>query len=111
LINSIARSNSLSAVAQSQWCIIMADLGQVHYFAHEYDQAIDYCNRALTLDPNFQIAHEYLFDIYYMKGMEHQALTHLAHRNAGSPATELRLRESYFKAGLQVTLGKSIGRI
>ena len=29
--------------------IIMADIGQLHYFAHEYDQAIDYCDRGTRL--------------------------------------------------------------
>ncbi|MDQ3665498.1 MAG: winged helix-turn-helix domain-containing protein, partial [Acidobacteriota bacterium] len=53
--------------------IVMADLGQLHYFAHEYDQAIDYCNRALALDSHFSVAHEYLFDIYRMKGMDQEA--------------------------------------
>ena len=54
--------------------IVMADLGQLHYFAHEYDQAIDYCNRALVLDSHFSVAYEYLFDIYRMKGMDQEAL-------------------------------------
>jgi DNA-binding winged helix-turn-helix (wHTH) protein/TolB-like protein/Tfp pilus assembly protein PilF len=54
--------------------IVMADLGQLHYFAHEYDRAIDYCNRALALDSHFSVAYEYLFDIYRMKGMDQEAL-------------------------------------
>lgn len=53
--------------------IIMADIGQLHYFAHEYDEAIDYCRRALALDGEFQIAHEYLRNIYAMKGMYQEA--------------------------------------
>lgn len=38
--------------------VVMADLGQLHHFAHEYDQAIDYCNHALALDSHFGVAHE-----------------------------------------------------
>lgn len=50
--------------------IIIADLGQLHYFAREYDQAADYCNQALALDRSFRLAHEYLLDIYNAKGMQ-----------------------------------------
>ncbi len=53
--------------------IVMADLGQLHYFDHQYDAAIDYCNRALALDGSFGAAHEYLADIYRMKQMENEA--------------------------------------
>ena len=45
----------------------------VHYFAHEYDLAMEYCKRALALDDGFQIAKYYVIDIYLMKGMEQQA--------------------------------------
>jgi tetratricopeptide (TPR) repeat protein len=54
--------------------IVLADIGQLHYFAHEYDQARDYCNRALALDGEFYPAHEYLVDIFLMKGMEGESL-------------------------------------
>jgi len=53
--------------------IITADIGQLHYFAHEYDEAIVYCNRAVALDSNFEMAHMYLADIYYLKGMEYES--------------------------------------
>ena len=36
-----------------QSLIVTADIGQLHYFAHEYDQAIEYCNRALAMDNSF----------------------------------------------------------
>jgi tetratricopeptide (TPR) repeat protein len=77
--------------------IIMADLGQVHYFAHEYDQAIDYCNRALILDSNFYVAHEYLVDIYRMKGMDQEALNELS---KAYPSSNLeKLREVFAREG------------
>jgi TolB-like protein/Tfp pilus assembly protein PilF len=50
--------------------VIIADMGQLHYFARQYDQAIDYCNQTLALDRNFMLAHEYLLDIYNAKRME-----------------------------------------
>ncbi len=52
--------------------VIVADLGQLHYFAREYDQAIDFCNQALALDSNFRLAREYLVDIYRAKGMDQE---------------------------------------
>jgi DNA-binding winged helix-turn-helix (wHTH) protein len=55
-----------------QSLIVTADIGQLHYFAHEYDQAIEYCNRALAIDNAFVVAHIYLRDIYQMKGMDRE---------------------------------------
>jgi tetratricopeptide (TPR) repeat protein len=54
--------------------IITADIGQLHYFAHEYDEAIVYCKRAVALDGKFEMAHLYLVDIYGLKGMEDESL-------------------------------------
>ncbi len=42
----------------------LADLGQVHYFNHEYDKAEEYCKKALDINPNFSFAHQYLYEIY-----------------------------------------------
>jgi DNA-binding winged helix-turn-helix (wHTH) protein/TolB-like protein len=83
--------------------IIMADIGQLHYFAHEYDQALDYCNRALALDPEFWPAHEYLVDIYRMKGMDHEVLNelfNLDYRNS-TPEARQRLREVLAQGGMR----------
>jgi DNA-binding winged helix-turn-helix (wHTH) protein/TolB-like protein len=55
-----------------QSLIVTSDIGQLHYFAHEYDQAIEYCNRALAIDNSFFLAHVYLRDIYQMKGMDQE---------------------------------------
>ena len=83
--------------------IVMADIGQLHYFAHEYDQAAEYCDRALALDPSFEIAHYYLYDIYRAKGMEHEAVVHLAEgENSGATPEQLqRAKELYVKWGLR----------
>jgi tetratricopeptide (TPR) repeat protein len=45
-----------------------ADLGQIHYFAREYDQAEEYCRKALEVYPEFTFAHGYLSSIYLQKG-------------------------------------------
>jgi tetratricopeptide (TPR) repeat protein len=42
----------------------LADMGQIHYFCKEYEQAKELCIRALEIDPDFIFAHEYLHDIY-----------------------------------------------
>jgi len=46
----------------------LADLGQVYYFAHEYDKAKEYCHKALDLYPDFIFAHTYLFEVYLQTG-------------------------------------------
>lgn len=83
--------------------IVMADIGQLHYFAHEYDQAIDYCNRALALDNQFGVAHEYLFDLYRVKGMDQEALNAWIKRRHASDEVKAidRLRRLFDRSGLQ----------
>ena len=46
----------------------LADMGQLHYFARQYDEAERYCRRALESYPDFVFARQYLFDIYVKKG-------------------------------------------
>jgi DNA-binding winged helix-turn-helix (wHTH) protein/TolB-like protein/tetratricopeptide (TPR) repeat protein len=46
----------------------LADLGQMHYFAREYDQAESYCKKALEIQPEFVFALAYLKEIYFKKG-------------------------------------------
>lgn len=41
----------------------LADLGQTHYFRREYDQAREFCQKALAIDPDFMFAHNYLMNI------------------------------------------------
>jgi DNA-binding winged helix-turn-helix (wHTH) protein/TolB-like protein len=67
--------------------IITADIGQLHYFAREYDQAIDYCNRALALDNEFWVAHVYLTYIYRAKGMEQKTFDELLRSWREAPET------------------------
>jgi tetratricopeptide (TPR) repeat protein len=81
--------------------IIMADIGQLHYFAHERDAAIEYCKRALALDGDFLVAHEYLVDIYRSKGMEPEAFDEwLWVKYAGKQPNE-RSKEIFARSGFQ----------
>jgi len=52
----------------------LADLGQLHYFAREYDKAEEYCRKALEIYPDFRFAHEYLSDIYLQTGEYDKAI-------------------------------------
>ena len=90
--------------------IIMADIGQVHYFAHEYDQAIDYCNRALALDSDFYTAHEYLIDIYLMKGIDQEVLNELFKLDyRESPLQEKqRVRDIFSRGGVRAVFADQI---
>jgi DNA-binding winged helix-turn-helix (wHTH) protein/TolB-like protein/lipoprotein NlpI len=46
----------------------LADLGQAHYFARDYEQAKEYCNQSLEIYPDFTFAHQYLSSIYLQTG-------------------------------------------
>ncbi|MGH9972049.1 MAG: TPR end-of-group domain-containing protein [Pyrinomonadaceae bacterium] len=48
--------------------IIGADIAQLHYFAREYAEAEAQCRKVLEMDPNFMIAHLYLYFIYLRQG-------------------------------------------
>ena len=52
----------------------LADMGQMHYFAREYDQAESYCKKALEVQPDFVFALAYLRDIYLKKGEDDKVL-------------------------------------
>ena len=63
-------------------------LASVLYFAREYDEAIRYCQRALTLEPNFLEALLWLGLSYEQKGMLEEAITQFRKAkdvNADSP--------------------------
>jgi DNA-binding winged helix-turn-helix (wHTH) protein/TolB-like protein len=83
--------------------IITADIGQLHYFASEYDQAIDYCNRALALDNDFWVARVYLTYIYREKGMEQKTFDELLRSWHVAPETAeaKRLKEIFAQSGLK----------
>lgn len=81
--------------------IVMTDLGQLYYFSHEYDLAIDYCNKALALDPDFAVAHEYLADIYLAKGMEVEAAESWIKRRFPAARSQEPQRQILARSGLR----------
>lgn len=80
-----------------QSLIVTSDIGQLHYFAHEYDQAIEYCNRALAIDSSFLNAHVYLRDIYQMKGMDQKFFDELMRTT--SPGDRAKAQRIFAGAG------------
>jgi len=50
------------------------NLARVHYFAREFDEAIEGSKRTLEMDPNFPIAHMRLGRAYEAKGMYGEAI-------------------------------------
>lgn len=87
---------------------INADMGQMFYFAHEYDQAIAACQKVLNIDADFINAHVYLHQAYTQKGMYAQALDEYfkVERLAGgnpraNPTTEEKLRKAYATDGVR----------
>src|SRR5207244_8049057 len=80
-----------------QSLIVTADIGQLHYFAHEYDQAIEYCKRTLAMDNTFIFAHDYLRDIYQMKGMDQEFFEEFM--RTASPADRVKAQHVLAGAG------------
>jgi DNA-binding winged helix-turn-helix (wHTH) protein/TolB-like protein len=88
--------------------IVMTDIGQLHYFAHEYDLASDYCNRALAFDPQFHDAHTYLVDIYQMKGMDREALNELIQADSIEGKGVDNVKQLFAREGLRGVFTENI---
>jgi len=54
--------------------IVGAIVGYVYYYAHQYDQAIYYCQKNLELDPHFALTYWDLGWAYQQKGMHSEAI-------------------------------------
>ncbi len=95
----------------------LADLGQMHYFAREYEEAEAYCRKALEVAPDFVFAHEYLTNIYLKTGRAAEAFDEWRQRdrsnafvapaNASLP-NEARVRAQYLQSGMNGFLQQRI---
>jgi DNA-binding winged helix-turn-helix (wHTH) protein/TolB-like protein/Flp pilus assembly protein TadD len=56
---------------------LLADLGQLYFFDHDYAKAKEYCQKALEIYPEFAFAHQYLFRTYEMTGEYDRAVDQL----------------------------------
>jgi DNA-binding winged helix-turn-helix (wHTH) protein/TolB-like protein/Flp pilus assembly protein TadD len=96
----------------------LADLGQMHYFAHEYGEAEAYCRKALEIAPDFVFAHEYLDFIYLKTGRETNAFEEYRKRarsdafNVAPPndveREDARVRAQYLQSGMSGFLRRRI---
>jgi tetratricopeptide (TPR) repeat protein len=57
--------------------IINTNVAWVHYFAHDYDRAIEIFKKTLEMDPNYALAHERLGQAYLEKGLFAEAIAEL----------------------------------
>jgi eukaryotic-like serine/threonine-protein kinase len=55
--------------------IINANLGDIYYYARQYDQAIEQGRKTLEIAPEFGVAHYNLKNVYEQRGMYEQAIT------------------------------------
>jgi TolB-like protein/Tfp pilus assembly protein PilF len=98
----------------------LADLGQMHYFAREFEDAELYCRKALDIEPDFIFAHGYLLDIYLNTGRDKEAAEEYVkwmrsnssdpkYGDQGMAAREAELRALYLQAGMNGLLRHQIG--
>ena len=81
---------------------INTDLGVIHYFAREYDQAIDQYRQTLDLDRNFHRAHFWLAAAYEQKQRYDEAIaeyTIAIELSGGSLEARASLGHAYARAG------------
>ena len=81
---------------------INTDLGVIHYFAREYDRAIEQYQRTLELDSNFDRAHFWLAAAYEQKQMYEEAIGEYIisiDLSGGSLEARASLAHAYGRAG------------
>lgn len=89
-----------------------AGMGEILYYARDYDEAVAYCQKAVRVDPDLRFGHEHLVAIYFKKGLEAETVTELAKWHllgmrmaAGRSDERLRQRtEEAAKSGLRSLL-------
>ena len=81
--------------------IINVIAAQGHFFARQYDQAIEQCRKTLELAPDFYIAHDYLGWSYRQKGMYDAAIAEFekARRIEDTPLQLCEIGITYAAAG------------
>lgn len=81
---------------------INADFGAIHYFAREYDRAIDWYRKVLELDSNFDRLHFWLAAAYDQKQLYEQAIAEYkvsVELSGGGVEARASLAHAYGRAG------------
>lgn len=90
-------------------------LGNLLYYARQYDDSIRYCARALELDPNVVVVRFHLIQSYAMKGMAREASAEAEKLRAGAevdPAAVLAaVAYAQATAGQEVEARRSLARL
>jgi tetratricopeptide (TPR) repeat protein len=73
-------------------------MGEIFYYARDYDQAASYCQKSLLLDPGSRFGHERLVEVYFKKGLEAETIKelstwHLLGMRIAEGASDERLRQ------------------
>lgn len=85
---------------------INADMCQTLYFLRRYDEAITQCKKTLAMDNKSHNAHQYLYEIYNVRGMYDEAVDiyfRLEEITVSPSPTDFRkeLRQAYSKGGIR----------
>jgi len=88
--------------------IINANLGEIYYYAHQYDQAIEQGRKTLDIAPEFQVARNNLKDVYEQRGMYEQAITQYQAMGEFGRRRAALLEKAYRAAGARGYWQKSL---
>jgi tetratricopeptide (TPR) repeat protein len=94
--------------------IINAWLGWRHYFAHQYDAAVEQHRKTLELDPNFAPTHLVLGQAYEQQGRASEALAELQqaeHLARGGPLYVAALAHALASAGKRADAERELRRL
>ncbi|MBI3404776.1 MAG: tetratricopeptide repeat protein [Acidobacteria bacterium] len=70
---------------------ILADVALLHFYAREYDAAIEQAQKAITLDPNYALGHFWLGRALLMKGRHEEGIAALKKSTEVQPGNLLAL--------------------
>jgi len=87
---------------------ITNDVGVIHYFAREYDEAIEWFQEALELSANFDRAHHWLGAAYEQKQSYDEAISHYGKSIdlSGNIESQASLAHAYAKNGYKAEATK-----
>jgi non-specific serine/threonine protein kinase len=88
--------------------IINANLGEIYYYARQYDQAIEQGRKTLDIAPEFQVARNNLKDVYEQRGMYEQAITQYQAMGEFGRRRAALLEKAYRAAGARGYWQKSL---